>query len=51
MDDLIITGATEVKVKELKKTTMKIFEMMDLGLKCTYLAIEVHQGESQVALS
>ena len=32
VDDLIITGASEAKVKEFKKTVMRIFEMTDWGL-------------------
>ena len=51
VDDLIITGAREAKVKEFKKTMMRIFEMTYLGLICSYLCIEVHQGKSQIALS
>ena len=51
VDDLIITGASEAKVKEFKKNMMKIFEMTDLGLLCSYLGIEVHQGKSQITLS
>ena len=51
VDDLIITGASEAKVKEFKKTMMKIFEMTDLGLLSSYLGIEVHQGKSQITLS
>ena len=46
VDDLIITGAREAKVKEFKKNMMKIFEMTDLGLLCSYLGIEVHQGKT-----
>ena len=30
---------------------IKIFEMTDLGLLCSYLGIEVHQGKSQITLS
>ena len=45
MDDMIITTVSEIKVKEFKKKMMKIFEMMDLGLLCSYLSIEVHQGK------
>ena len=51
VDDLIITGASEAKVKEFNKNMMKIFEMTDLGLLCSYLGIEVHQGKSQITLS
>ena len=50
VDDLIITGASEAKV-EFKKNMMKIFEMTDLGLLCSYLGIEVYQGKSQMTLS
>ena len=45
VDDLIITGASEATVKEFKKTAMRIFEMTDLGLLCSYLGSEVHQGK------
>ena len=51
VDDLIITGATKVKVKKFKKSMMKIFEMTDLGLLCSYLGIEVFQGEFQITSS
>ena len=51
VDDLIITGASEAKVKEFKKNMMRIFEMTDLVLLCSYLGIEVHQGKSQITLS
>ena len=51
IDVLIITGVSEAKVKEFKKTMMRIFEMTDLGLLCSYLGIEVHQYKSQIALS
>ena len=47
MDDLIIMGASEAKVKEFKKTMMKIFCMTDLGLLCSYFGIEVHQSDFQ----
>ena len=46
VDDLIITGTSEAKVKEFNKTMMRIFEMTDLGLLCSYLGIEVHQCKS-----
>ena len=42
VDDLIITGASEAKVGKFKKNMMRIFEMKDLGLLCSYLGIEVH---------
>ena len=51
IDDLIIMRASEAKLKDCKKTMMKIFEMKDLGLLCSYLGIKVHQGKSQIALS
>ena len=51
VDDLIITMASEAKVEEFKKTMMRIFEMKNLGLLCSYLGIEVHQGKSQIGLS
>ena len=50
VDDLIITGANEVKV-EFKKNMMRIFKMTNLGLLCSYLGIEVLQGKSQITLS
>ena len=49
--NLIFTGASEAKVEEFKKNMMRIFEMTDLGLLCSYLGIEVHQGKSQITLS
>ena len=51
VDDLIITGASEAKVENFKKNMMRIFEMTDLGLLCSYLGIEVHQDKSQITLS
>ena len=51
VDDLIIMGASEAKVKEFKKNMIRIFEMTDLGLLCSYLGIEVHECKSQIALS
>ena len=51
VDDLIITGTSEAKVKEFKKNMIKIFEMTDLGLLCSHLGIEVHQGKSQITFS
>ena len=42
IDDLIIKGASEAKMKELKKSMMKIFQITDLGLLCSYLGIKVH---------
>ena len=51
VDELIILGASEAKVNEFKKNMMKIFEMTDLGLLCSYLGIEVHQDKSQITLS
>ena len=51
VDDLIITGASEAKVKEFNKTMMRIFEIAYLDLLCSYLGIEAHQGKFQIALS
>ena len=50
VDDLILKRRSEAKVKEFKKTMMRIFEMTNLGLLCSYLGIEVHQCKSQIAL-
>ena len=41
----------EAKVKEFKKTMMRIFKVTDLGLLSSYLGIDVHQGKSQSGLS
>ena len=49
VDDMIIM--IEAKVKEFKKTMMRIFEMTNLGFSCSSLGIEVHQCKSQIALS
>ena len=38
-------------MREIKNTMMNIFEITDLGLLCSYLGIEVHQGEFQIFLS
>ena len=46
VDDLIITRASKAKVKEFKNTMTRIFQMIDLGLLCSYLEIEVHQLKS-----
>ena len=51
VNNLIITRESNIKFEEFKKTMMKIFEMTNLGLLCSYLGIEVHQGESQIVLS
>ena len=51
VDDLIITGASEAKVEEFKKNMMRIFQMTNLGLLCSYLGIEVYQGKFQITLS
>ena len=51
MDDLIIIGVSEAKVKEFKKSRIQIFDMKNLGLLCSYLGIKLHQGKSQIALS
>ena len=48
--DLIIMGASEAKL-EFKKNIMRIFEMTDLSLLCSYLGTKVHQGKSQITLS
>ena len=48
VDDMIITGASEAKMREFKKTMMKIFVMTDLGWLCSYFGIEVHQGDFQI---
>ena len=37
-------------MKEFKKTMMRIFEMTDLGLLCSHLGNEVHQGKAQITL-
>ena len=50
VDDLIITRASEAKMREFKKTMMKIFDMTDLGLICSYLGIEVHHSDFQIRL-
>ena len=44
-------GASEAKMKEFEKTMMRIFEITDLGLLCSYFGIEVHQRKSKIALS
>ena len=51
VDDFIIRGTSEAKVKEFKKTMVRIFEMTHLSLLWSDLGIEVHQCKSQIALS
>ena len=49
VDDLIIKVTSEIKFEELIKK-LKIFEMTNLGLSCSSFGIEVHQGNSHIAL-
>ncbi|XP_066333509.1 uncharacterized mitochondrial protein AtMg00810-like [Miscanthus floridulus] len=50
VDDLIITGAKEQKVKVFKAQMKKAFDMSDLGLLCFYLGIEVRQDATGIDL-
>jgi hypothetical protein len=43
VDDLIITGSSEVTIGEFKKEMKKSFSMSDLGLLTYYLGIQVDQ--------
>jgi hypothetical protein len=50
VDDLIITGVEEQKVKVFKAQMKKVFDMSDLGLLCFYLGVKVRQDASGIAL-
>jgi hypothetical protein len=41
VDDLIITGDSDVDISDLKKFLKQKFEMKDLGELCYFLGIEV----------
>ncbi|KAJ0941493.1 putative RNA-directed DNA polymerase [Helianthus annuus] len=50
VDDLIVTGADETKIKEFKEKMKKVFDMSDLGKLSYYLGIEVEQSEKVIVL-
>jgi hypothetical protein len=50
VDDLVITGTKEAKVKAFKEEMKATFQMSDLGLLSLYLGIEVHQDSSGISL-
>lgn len=50
VDDLIITGANSVLVKEFKREMQQVFRMSDLGLLSFYLGIEVKQRRGAITL-
>ncbi len=41
VDDLIITGDSDVNISDLKKLLKQKFEMKDLGELCYFLSIEI----------
>lgn len=43
VDDLIITGSSNVSVVAFRKEMMQSFSMSDLGLLSYYLGIQVNQ--------
>jgi hypothetical protein len=50
VDDLVITGTDEAKVRAFKMQMMDKFQMSDLGLLCFYLGIEVRQDNTGITL-
>lgn len=50
VDDLLITGANGMKIKEFKQQMEENFEMTDLGKLCYYLGIEVNQRKGVIEL-
>jgi hypothetical protein len=50
VDDLIITGSSEVAIDEFKKEMKKSLSMSDLGLLTYYLGIQVEQKEGVTTL-
>ncbi|KAK3121821.1 hypothetical protein QOZ80_8BG0661360 [Eleusine coracana subsp. coracana] len=50
VDDLVITGTSEVDVEAFQDELKVVFQMSDLGLLSFYLGIEVHQDDSDITL-
>ncbi|KAJ0532731.1 putative RNA-directed DNA polymerase [Helianthus annuus] len=50
VDDLIVTGSSEVKIWEFKRRMKSIFDMSDLGKLTYYLGIEVEQTKDGIIL-
>jgi hypothetical protein len=51
VDDLVITGADDVELKQFKEEMQSTFQMADLGLLQYYLGLEVSQGEGSITVS
>ena len=51
VDDIILTGNNEVKIKELKKVVTKEFEIKDLSPVRYFLRMEVAQSSKDIAIS
>ena len=50
MDDLIVTGLERRHIEKFKTEMKKLFEMTDLELLCSYLGIEISQGNGVIHL-
>lgn len=50
VDDLIITGSSEIEIEKFKVQMKSEFDMQDLGLLSYYLGIEVSQKNGKIAL-
>jgi hypothetical protein len=51
VDDLVITGADDIELKQFKEEMQSTFQMVDLGLLQYYLRLEVSQGEGGITVS
>lgn len=50
VDDLVITGGSNIDIHQFKAEMREVFRMSDLGLLSYYLGIEVHQSDSGITL-
>jgi hypothetical protein len=50
VDDLIVTGGSNLAITKFKQEMMDRFRMSDLGLLAYYLGIEVSQGNDMITL-
>jgi len=48
VDDLVITGGSNIDIHQFKAEMREVFRMSDLGLLSYYLGIEVHQSDSGI---
>jgi hypothetical protein len=51
VDDLMVTGGSNVEIRQFKSEMAKVLHMSDLGLLHYYLGIEVQQKPGGVFLS